>query len=359
LWKGRLLFGCADGWVYCLRASDGEVAWRFRASPSDRLITVFGQLENTWPVHGAVLIQNDTAYVVAGRNTYVDGGLTLTRIDAATGKQLSVTSIQHLDAETGKQTGVEKGRSFDMEGVLADVLSGNGDQVFLKSMCFDRQGKETSDQIPHLFTPTGFLGDDWYVRNYWMFGSDVGSGWGGWARAKGGPQVPAGRIMCFDKELVVGYGREKRVAGAVGHRGNSFHLWAMDMATTQAGQAKKTTPQEKRRGKGKNAKPMNYLWSQKIDMVTRAMVQTSYRLVLAGFPDLAMQSKDALAFDNADEVKAAYAGTKGGIIRFIRTDDGAQTGEIKLDTRPVFDGMSAAHGKLFVALTDGRVLCLK
>jgi len=82
-------------------------------------------------------------------------------------------------------------------------------------------------------------------------------------------------------------------------------------------------------------------------------------VVLAGFPDLAMQSKDALAFDNADEVKAAYAGAKGGIIRFIRTDDGTQTGEIKLDTRPVFDGMSAAHGKLFVALMDGRVLCLK
>ena len=37
----------------------------------------------------------------------------------------------------------------------------------------------------------------------------------------------------------------------------------------------------------------------------------------------------------------------------------SQTGEIKLDTRPVFDGMSAAHGKLFVALKDGRVLCLK
>jgi len=36
-----------------------------------------------------------------------------------------------------------------------------------------------------------------------------------------------------------------------------------------------------------------------------------------------------------------------------------RTNMIKLDTRPVFDGMSAAHGKLYVALKDGRVLCLK
>jgi len=355
LWQGRLLFGCADGWVYCLRAKDGVLAWRFRAAPSERLITVFGQLENSWPVHGAVLVQNDTLYVVAGRNTYVDGGLRMFALNPTTGEQISTTHIQHLDAETGKQTGTEKGRSFDMEGVLADVLSGNGQQVFLKSMCFDSECKESSEQVPHLFTPTGFLGDDWYVRNYWVFGTDTGAGWGGWARTQGGTQVPAGRIMSFDSQRVVGYGREKRVAGAVGHRGNSFHLWAMDMRTAQE---KAPTPKEKRRGKGK-AKDMTYLWSKKIDMIARAMIQTPGQMVLAGIPDLAKRNSNELAFDNADEVQAAYSGSKGGIIRFVNTTDGTQTGEIKLGTRPVFDGLAAAHGKLFIALKDGRLQCLK
>ena len=118
------------------------------------------------------------------------------------------------------------------------------------------------------------------------------------------------------------------------------------------------TPKEKRRGKGK-AKPLTYLWSKKIDMIARAMVKTPGQLVLAGIPDLAKKSNGVLAFENPDEVKAAYAGAKGGLIRFVNTEDGSQTGEIKLDTRPVFDGMSAAHGKLYVALKDGRVLCLK
>ena len=81
--------------------------------------------------------------------------------------------------------------------------------------------------------------------------------------------------------------------------------------------------------------------------------------VLAGFPDMAKKRDGVLAFDNADEVKAAYAGEKGGLIGFVRTEDGTQTGEIKLDSHPVFDGVSAVHGKIFVALMDGRVICLK
>ena len=30
---GLCLFGSHDGWVYCLRAADGRLAWRFRAAP--------------------------------------------------------------------------------------------------------------------------------------------------------------------------------------------------------------------------------------------------------------------------------------------------------------------------------------
>ena len=30
-----VLFGSADGCVYCLRASDGAIVWRFRAAPRD------------------------------------------------------------------------------------------------------------------------------------------------------------------------------------------------------------------------------------------------------------------------------------------------------------------------------------
>nr|MCU0980024.1 PQQ-binding-like beta-propeller repeat protein [Pirellulaceae bacterium] len=56
--QGTLLFGCADGWVYCLNAADGGLVWRFRAAPGERLIGADGQLESAWPVHGSVLVQH-------------------------------------------------------------------------------------------------------------------------------------------------------------------------------------------------------------------------------------------------------------------------------------------------------------
>ena len=32
-YQGMLLAGCCDGWVYCLRAADGVLRWRFQAAP--------------------------------------------------------------------------------------------------------------------------------------------------------------------------------------------------------------------------------------------------------------------------------------------------------------------------------------
>ena len=67
--KGLVLFGSADGWVHCLRASDGKLAWRFRAGPEDRRVVAYGQLESVWPVHGSVLVQDDSVYFAAGRSS--------------------------------------------------------------------------------------------------------------------------------------------------------------------------------------------------------------------------------------------------------------------------------------------------
>ena len=75
--QGRVVFGSADGYVYCLRAEDGQLAWRFRAAPQERRIMAFGQVESAWPVHGSVLVVDGQLYFVAGRTSYLDGGMTL------------------------------------------------------------------------------------------------------------------------------------------------------------------------------------------------------------------------------------------------------------------------------------------
>jgi len=55
IYNGRVLFGSADGWVYCLRASDGELIWRFQAAPQDLRLTSFEQLESVASQTGLII----------------------------------------------------------------------------------------------------------------------------------------------------------------------------------------------------------------------------------------------------------------------------------------------------------------
>lgn len=87
------LVGAHDGWVYALRAEDGQVQWRLRAAPEERRITAFGQIESPWPVVGGVLVQADIAYCLAGRDTEVDGGLYLHAFRPETGAILWTEKI--------------------------------------------------------------------------------------------------------------------------------------------------------------------------------------------------------------------------------------------------------------------------
>ena len=41
----------------------------------------------------------------------------------------------------------------------------------------------------------------------------------------------------------------------------------------------------------------------------------------------------------------------------VSAADGKKLAEQKLDSPPVFDGLIAAGGRLYLATTDGRVLC--
>ncbi len=66
-WRGRVLFGCRDGRIYCVQADDGQLAWRFLAAPDRRQIDAFGQLESAWPVAGSVLVAGGKVCAVAGR----------------------------------------------------------------------------------------------------------------------------------------------------------------------------------------------------------------------------------------------------------------------------------------------------
>ncbi len=215
IYQGRVLFGSADGWVYCLRASDGELMWRFRAAPVDRKLMAFEQVESVWPVHGSVLVQDDVVYCVAGRSMFLDGGLRLLRLDPKTGGKLSETILDDRDPESGNNLQMYV-TGLNMTVALPDVLSSDGQNVYMRSMPFDLQGvrrriayldvKQQAGDDAHLFSPTGFLDGSWWHRSYWLWGRSMASGAGGYYLA--GRVAPAGRILAVDESTVYGFGRK-------------------------------------------------------------------------------------------------------------------------------------------------------
>ena len=83
---GRVYFGTAGGYVFCLRAADGTLVWRFNANTYFRHILQYGNVESAWPVHGSVVVKNGVVYFAAGRSSYLDGGLTFFALDAISGE---------------------------------------------------------------------------------------------------------------------------------------------------------------------------------------------------------------------------------------------------------------------------------
>jgi outer membrane protein assembly factor BamB len=369
IYKSTVLFGSADGWIYCLTAADGKLVWRFRAAPTERFVTAYGQLESLWPVHGSVLIQNDIIYATAGRSTYLDGGIVLYRIDPTSGKQLSRTMLYHLDPKTGKQITKESG--FNMDGTTSDVLVGDGESVYLKYFAFDREGKRATENSDHLFAIAGLLGEDWFVRSYWVVGrGKPGAGWGGWANAAKANTF--GRILCFNDDNVYGYGRTKVAAAAVGHKADAYHLFNRSRKAPAPKPAVKPAPKpapKKPAAKGKKPgkrrrKPRPRpvpksppIWSDVESLIVRSMVLGGDKLVVAGPIDLGKKKSGILAFENEAEALAGFEGAKGVYLRVVSAADGKKISELKLTAMPTFDGMSAAGGKIYLSLRDGSIAC--
>jgi len=88
------------------------------------------------------------------------------------------------------------------------------------------------------------------------------------------------------------------------------------------------------------------------------MVLGEGRLAIAGPADLGKKSPDVLAFENEAEAVAGFGGGKGVYLRIVSAKDGKTVAGRKLGAMPVFDGMAAADGKLYLSLKDGTVVCL-
>jgi len=334
----RCIFGCRDGYVYCLRLSDGELVWKFRAAPRQRRIVVNGQLESTWPIPGNVLVTGGKAYFAAGRTNFLDNGMILYELDAASGK---VLNSQPLQADKKKRDSGGTG------GYLPDVLSWDGKYLYMRGASFDpdlKRRKKASE--PHLWSSVGFLDDNWWHRTYWQFGKTMGSGWGGWSRQA--QSVPVGRLLVSDGKQIYGYGRDNH-DNSGGHVGiDGRHSW---------GPIRSSFTDYRLFASQLGAKKGKKLWTKRIPVLCQAMLLTADALFVAGPQDPVMSVPHEPA--ETDPIAGAIESRTGGKLMVLSPAGGKTIAACELSSPPVFDGMIAADGRLYMSTKSGEVVCFK
>jgi len=345
LYRGLCIFGCADGHVYCLDAADGQLAWRFRAAPEERLVCVMSQVESAWPVHGSVLVRDGKVYCTAGRSSYLDGGIYVYALDPRTGAVVYQTRIKSEEPDVSKYGG----RPFDMEGAKSDILVAGREDLYLFQHRFNAD--LTPEPMPritklgdrwceaHLMTNDGFLDKTWFNRTYWMYGQR----WPGYYFTYRGPK--SGQILVFDDTTTYAL---KVYTERHGHSpefrpGTGYRLIA-DRNTTKPVLDVMDIGAEKGRGFSRTELP---IWQKRIPVRAHGMLLARKHLYLAGPPDL---PPEAGAYE-------AMIGKRGALFQVVSTADGSKLSEFEMKEVPVFDGLIAAGERLYMATMQGTLIC--
>jgi outer membrane protein assembly factor BamB len=295
IYEGMCLFGSRDGYVYCLRASDGALIWRFRAAQADRRIVVDGRLESAWPVHGAVLVKDGSVCFASGRAPQLDGGVTMTALEARTGKLIWSNKF----------------------GALADVVAASrGSLVYMgRYQCDLKTGGGFRRANRPLVAPgSGFLDGSYAARRRWYNGTT-------------------------SAELMVSR-MDKGYPMTIG-----FAAFAHANKNAMSAPGKQECKLFRVETRGAKA-----VWSAVVPVRVRAMVLAEGGegvVFAAGPPDTAPPQNPWAAFD----------GKLGAELWALSAKDGTKLSTLKLDAAPVFDGMAAAGGKLYLSTVDGKLRC--
>jgi outer membrane protein assembly factor BamB len=354
-YQGLVIFGSRDGTVYCLRASDGALAWRF-VPLERRLICAYGQPESAWPVCGSIMVRDGLAYFAAGRNSFIDGGIFLFAVEPRTGKvvhQQRMYGPYGADGFPVENREVVKGMSI--EGFKGDIFLTDDKLLYLRHQAFnpDLTPVKLADvKQAHLIPSHGFLEAIPQHRSFWTIDTalryDIPTGFGG----------VHGDILVMDGERfyeVRGYqpGRTE----SFDPRPGGYTLYAgiyggKPKPSADTGKAAgRAGKKAKRAKKQANAAPMTSstkLWSSSIPLTGKALALAGDVLFVAGTP---------VAFPE-DDLAKAYEGRMGGVLWAASASTGEKLADYKLDAAPVWDSLAAANGAIFLSLTDGRVVCM-
>jgi hypothetical protein len=191
---------------------------------------------------------------------------------------------------------------------------------------------------------TGLLDDSWWDRGRWTYGCS----WPGRTYSSRDPYT--GQILSIDETAVYALCAfparhrmsPKFIPAAQGYLLTAFRNDPeMIRAATDTSEWKSKKP-----GKLRNAVVR---WERLVSIRARGMVLAKDTLFLAGVPDVLPK----------DDPYAALDGRRGALLWAVSTVDGATRSEMKLEFPPVFDGLIAANGKVYLSQTNGEIACFE
>jgi len=344
-YKGMVLFGSRTGWVHCLRASDGQLVWKFTGLPERRLVCDSGRLESAWPVNGSVMIFEDTVYFAAGRSSFLDGGIGVFALDPATGEMKHGRMNRGPFEKDRPNFPIEADGIFQLDGFKSEIFSSKGSELFVRNQGFTPNLEPIRpDDVKtlHLMSSAGYLINTPQHRTYWTVDWNLRYGTGTGIFGSG----PAGDITAFDgKEFyeVRGYPPGRNLPG----RGRDLNqLEVYSIYSGSLGGVDGTVKHNVIPGIGR----WNKQWEIPVPFAGHAVVASKNTVLAAGVPLLKGYTQE--------DTDASYAGEKGGIAWLLDVNDGHKLQELRFDVAPVWDGIAIAHNSFFICLRDGSVVCL-
>jgi hypothetical protein len=166
------------------------------------------------------------------------------------------------------------------------------------------------------------------------------------------PVVAGGRVyVAANDENVYGFGRQKK-----------YFQRTTAMEYRVFAEPKQRAPREEKRKKGSKGPE----WETNVPILASGLTVAQDTLFTAGPPDVLDETKpgirtgDTLAVRKAvDDQAAALEGERGGIFLAVSKTKGEVQLRRDIDVPPVFDGLIAANGRLYLALENGTVQCWK
>jgi hypothetical protein len=348
--RGRVYFGCTDGWIYCLDAISGELAWRYRVGPQNTRILCRGHLESLWPVHGSVLVRDGIVCAAAGRSSFLDGGIYLVGLEASTGQLVNSNLLQGPPADLDS----DKDAAYHMEGWLPDLLTSTKDRIYMGRAEFDTRLKLQPTRVPpdgsgdygarltgmRVFSTAGMLDNSCFDRTFWMHSRR----WPGFYHAT--DTSKAGQLIVCDSHTTytVRSHYKRNIHSTFFFAGTEgVQVFADDndnepfIAADQVKKNKHTTYAR--------SKPPN--WSVMLPIYVRAMIKSRESLFLGGAPDTL----------DPDDPLALFEGRAPGCLWALDPVSGRKKAQLDLPAMPVFDGLAATEGALYLSLNDHTLTC--